>query len=612
MMSLNSTVDVPADDPQGRYTGLTATLNDQGASSTNQVQLAHDLDITQAISAHQKAIDLTPAGHSNLPSFLNNHANALMCRFDRTGDLADIAQAISGLQKAVALTPTDHPNLPSFLNNLANSLMRRFQRMGDLSDLAEAISAHLRVVQLTPAGHSNLPSYLNNLANALMCRFDRTGDLADIAQAISGLQEAISLTPTDHPNIPSFLNNLDNSFLRRFDRTGDMTDLTQAISASRKVIELTPADHSNLPSFLNNLANSLIRQFDRTGDLAALAEAISSQKKAIELTPAGHSYLPSFFNNLANSFLRRFDLTGDSEDIAQAISGFQRAVALTPAGHTNLPAFLSNLASSFERQFRVTNDASSISQAKAARQRAVEATSAGDGAICVPTEHRQRFSTKVQRQLLIRLVRMGGVVNFAWFGQESSPYPPGGDSLPDPGWHSGVAFTPYSGRIPLPKVSLDNVDEVVQLLAQHMNPPEPSEAPRTPTQDDTIDLYVCTHGARDCRCGETGGAVFRALKREVDRLGVGGKVRVGEVGHVGGHKYAANVLVYPHGEWLGLVTPSDVPSILSAILSRPIKPYREDDPLLLPEHWRGRMGIGKDEQIEMFGKFCTAPLGGTQ
>jgi hypothetical protein len=163
-----------------------------------------------------------------------------------------------------------------------------------------------------------------------------------------------------------------------------------------------------------------------------------------------------------------------------------------------------------------------------------------------------------------------------------------------------------------------------------MNPPEPSEPPRASAQDDIIDIYVCTHGARDCRCGETGGAVFRALKHEVDRLGVGGKVRVGEVGHVGGHKcvfytcsgfmllnnvefrYAANVLVYPHGEWLGLVTPSDVTSILSAILLRPIKPHREDDPLLLPEHWRGRMGLGKDEQIELFGKLCTAPLGGMQ
>jgi hypothetical protein len=50
------------------------------------------------------------------------------------------------------------------------------------------------------------------------------------------------------------------------------------------------------------------------------------------------------------------------------------------------------------------------------------------------------------------------------------------------------------------------------------------------------EILVCTHGNRDCRCGETGGELVRALKAEIKTRGLEEKVRVGEVAHVGGHK----------------------------------------------------------------------------
>ncbi|KAI0628520.1 hypothetical protein C8Q77DRAFT_1035683, partial [Trametes polyzona] len=55
--------------------------------------------------------------------------------------------------------------------------------------------------------------------------------------------------------------------------------------------------------------------------------------------------------------------------------------------------------------------------------------------------------------------------------------------------------------------------------------------------DRRLHLYVCTHGARDCRCGEGGGEVRRALRRELAKRGLGAEdVVLGEVAHVGGHK----------------------------------------------------------------------------
>lgn len=51
-----------------------------------------------------------------------------------------------------------------------------------------------------------------------------------------------------------------------------------------------------------------------------------------------------------------------------------------------------------------------------------------------------------------------------------------------------------------------------------------------------VEIVVCTHGSRDCRCGDKGGALVDALKEEIGRRGLEGKVKVGEVAHVGGHK----------------------------------------------------------------------------
>lgn len=51
-----------------------------------------------------------------------------------------------------------------------------------------------------------------------------------------------------------------------------------------------------------------------------------------------------------------------------------------------------------------------------------------------------------------------------------------------------------------------------------------------------VEIYVCTHGSRDCRCADRGIPLVEALRREVESKGLHGKVRIGEIAHVGGHK----------------------------------------------------------------------------
>lgn len=135
-----------------------------------------------------------------------------------------------------------------------------------------------------------------------------------------------------------------------------------------------------------------------------------------------------------------------------------------------------------------------------------------------------------------------------------------------------------------------------------------------------MEVLVCTHGSRDCRCEQTGGALVRALRAEIEQRGMG-NVRVSEIAHVGGHKYvhvqstysvpcpclnevrerrdtksdslyryAANAILLPSLDMLSNLLPSDAPALLSHILAG-----RPADSAMW-KHWRGRYGLTEVEQ----------------
>jgi (2Fe-2S) ferredoxin len=69
-------------------------------------------------------------------------------------------------------------------------------------------------------------------------------------------------------------------------------------------------------------------------------------------------------------------------------------------------------------------------------------------------------------------------------------------------------------------------------------------------------VFVCVHAARDERCGRCGPPLLEGLAAAVARAGLA-DVTLRATSHVGGHKYAANVLIYPEGVWYGYVRPED-------------------------------------------------------
>jgi hypothetical protein len=70
-------------------------------------------------------------------------------------------------------------------------------------------------------------------------------------------------------------------------------------------------------------------------------------------------------------------------------------------------------------------------------------------------------------------------------------------------------------------------------------------------------FLVCTNGKRDPCCAKFGLPMFEALEKYAGE-------NVWQTTHVGGHRFAANVVTLPHGVFYGYTAPEDVPLIVDA------------------------------------------------
>ena len=87
-------------------------------------------------------------------------------------------------------------------------------------------------------------------------------------------------------------------------------------------------------------------------------------------------------------------------------------------------------------------------------------------------------------------------------------------------------------------------------------------------------VAVCTNGRHDACCANQGRPLVRALRAR-------GEGAVWECSHIGGDRFAANVVVLPEGLYFGRVDPDGVASFLSDL----------ERGLLPMEHYRGRSAL---------------------
>lgn len=159
-----------------------------------------------------------------------------------------------------------------------------------------------------------------------------------------------------------------------------------------------------------------------------------------------------------------------------------------------------------------------------------------------------------------------GIVNVAYFPRAASPVPlntlqptlpSSPDSSHDPTRHTGSPtwskteerhhkVTMFAGGnkvIEFSRVRLQDAENVYRDLYGGLLDAVPvsglGASVKAPTNKYGVShLLVCTHAARDCRCGTTGVDVFNAIQRAVAEHPDWGTlgIQMGKVAHVGGHK----------------------------------------------------------------------------
>ncbi|KAF2742933.1 hypothetical protein M011DRAFT_411675 [Sporormia fimetaria CBS 119925] len=94
---------------------------------------------------------------------------------------------------------------------------------------------------------------------------------------------------------------------------------------------------------------------------------------------------------------------------------------------------------------------------------------------------------------------------------------------------------------------------------------------------DTVTVLICGHGSRDSRCGILGPILEKQFKETFKRKGV--EAEVGMISHIGGHKYAGNVIIYipptlsqnelkGTGVWYGRVDPEKVEGVVDETIGK--------------------------------------------
>ncbi|KAL4535642.1 hypothetical protein Ndes2526A_g06461 [Nannochloris sp. 'desiccata'] len=147
---------------------------------------------------------------------------------------------------------------------------------------------------------------------------------------------------------------------------------------------------------------------------------------------------------------------------------------------------------------------------------------------------------------------------------------------------------------------ISNLSSLKKLPAAALNALETSDA-----NEKKLYLFVCCHGSRDARCGVLGTALARELISLVKDRQLEHLIEVYSTSHIGGHKYAGNVIAYggshpADGDWYGGLHAAHAEIFLDSLLNMEIGVDGGAEHPALREYWRGRVGLAKEEQIELW------------
>ncbi|KXS15843.1 hypothetical protein M427DRAFT_134861 [Gonapodya prolifera JEL478] len=171
---------------------------------------------------------------------------------------------------------------------------------------------------------------------------------------------------------------------------------------------------------------------------------------------------------------------------------------------------------------------------------------------------------------------------------------------------SAADATPFAGESPRPEgtfsallypdglevdVTIANAESKLAELLQYADQAKAAPDTLLPAGITKISaekfLFVCGHQKRDDRCGVVGPSLVSALRESSAKLNLDSSIKVLACSHVGGHKYAGNLIAYPAGVWLGRVAPYHAEVVLREVVQ---------GGKVIRGLWRGQLGWCKGDE----------------
>ena len=109
---------------------------------------------------------------------------------------------------------------------------------------------------------------------------------------------------------------------------------------------------------------------------------------------------------------------------------------------------------------------------------------------------------------------------------------------------------------------------------------------------DAQQYFVCTNGQRDLCCARFGLPAYARLRELVG-------ARAWQTTHIGGHRFAPNVLVLPQGVLYGRVTPKDMEAFVSEVEAGGVPAAKLRGRCLYPQHIQAAEGVVGCEGLEL-------------
>ncbi|KAK7031350.1 CHAT domain-containing protein [Favolaschia claudopus] len=329
---------------------LTLTLADALEKSFNQSgslpELEEAMDLYRAVIAVRAQED-----HSEMVVAVANLATAHHSRYERLHEIDDLNSAIN--MNKVLLSLEENPGRPTVLNNLANALITRFEETGDQSDLKTSLSYYRDALNINRHNKVDHALALVSMASGLSKSFVSTSRIEDLDEATSYCHQAVSILADGHRHQLAAYDTLANILRQRYRFLGRIRDLEDALVYGRRYLASCRPQDSGRPSALASVADILLQRFHCFCLAGDLEQALNYRLEALKLCPPNHRRQFEYLYGLAFVVLEVYILYSANPDhLEAALENYKQALSLCPEGHCARPRTLSGLAASYSARFK--------------------------------------------------------------------------------------------------------------------------------------------------------------------------------------------------------------------------------------------------------------------